>query len=85
MWQAIKNYFDCYLPRFITEDVVCRIISRRDTGSEYLDTVEMVKPLHWVEPGEDFDYIVTLRFFNLFGRAIFTQHIGEPRHFIKDK
>lgn len=85
MWEAIKQFFDAYTPRFITEDAVCRIVDRVTTETEIMDAVEIVKPLHWVEDGEDFDYIITVRFFNLFGRAIGTQWVGDPRRFVKSE
>jgi hypothetical protein len=83
MREFIGRVLSRLAPRFITEDMVAIVIERRDDGTHYHDTVELIKPLAWVEDGEDFDYIITLRYFNLLGWAFDLQYMGEPRPFVQ--
>ena len=64
------NLLDLLLPRFITEEAAMELVD-----GEWQPVCSMED----VEPGEVFDGVGTIKGFNLFGRMIRPQLIGDPK------
>lgn len=75
----LGRVLDILLPRFVTEDVACV-----EDYCGHCDELHLIPvcPLAHVDPGERFDAIVPISCFNLFGWALFSKQVGEPREFV---
>ena len=70
--------FDFLAPRFVEEDVAVNVELLND-GKDVL--IVDVYPLALVEPPIRFDGVVRVRYFNLFGFALFTKPISKLKPF----
>lgn len=59
---------DILIPRFVTDDWAADVYDCRECDDPHVHPVCMMRD---VEPGEEFDGIVTCRSFNLFGIGLF--------------
>jgi hypothetical protein len=65
---STPSWLDILIPRFITEDAAANVTY---CGHCDLPHPQPVMPMSNVEPGNVFDGIITVRYFNLFGSALF--------------
>lgn len=70
---------DILVPRFVTEDTALIRDYCSDCGVEHLHPVCAMAS---VEPGDVFDGIASIKFFNLFGMAIFSRRVGPIRPWV---
>lgn len=70
--------YDFAVPRFIEEDVAVNV-EFMNNGKEVL--IIDIYPLALVEPPVRFDGVVRVRYFNLFGFALFTKPISKLKPF----
>lgn len=68
---------DILIPRFITEAYACTSIE--ENGEDFLLPA---LPAHLVNKGEEFEGVVTLKYFSLFGFGLFEKVIGDGRDFV---
>lgn len=70
--------FDIIAPRFVEEEMAVNVLVS-DDGDEVL--VIDFYPYKLVKPPLKFDGVLNVRYFNLFGFALFTKPISELRPF----
>lgn len=69
----LLRFLDEMFPRFMTEDVA---LVMNEDGSGW----EIVCSVIDIQEGEEFEAFATMRFFNLFGVALFPEMVGEIRY-----
>lgn len=67
----MNKFLDIITPRFMSAYTAMQL-----TGDG--ESIEPVCDMDDVQDGERFDYVCKVRFFNLFGMAVFPRFIGEP-------
>lgn len=75
----LRLLLDILVPRFITEDYALMNGYCDDCDEPHLMPI---CAMEHVEPGEEFDAIVTMSCFNLFGWALFPRMVGEVRPWV---
>lgn len=69
--KRLVRFLDILIPRFITEDAAAELEQcEHCDGPHYFPVCALAD----VRPGEVFDGIVTMEFFNLFGFALFARY-----------
>ena len=76
--KILSVIYDFAVPRFIEEDVAVNV-EFMNNGKEVL--IIDIYPLALVEPPVRFDGVVRVRYFNLFGFALFTKPISKLKPF----
>lgn len=76
--KILSVIYDFAVPRFIEEDVAVNI-EFINNGKEVL--IIDIYPLALVEPPVRFDGVIRVRYFNLFGFALFTKPISKLKPF----
>lgn len=76
--KILSVIYDFAVPRFIEEDVAVNI-EFINNGKEVL--IFDIYPLALVEPPVRFDGVIRVRYFNLFGFALFTKPISKLKPF----
>lgn len=67
----LLRLLDIIVPRFMTEDAAAEAHYCDHCNEPHYQPICSMKD---IEPGEVFDGIVTMRFFNLFGMALFARY-----------
>lgn len=76
--KILSVIYDFAVPRFIEEDVAVNV-EFMNNGKEVL--IIDIYPLALVEPPVRFDGVIRVRYFNLFGFALFTKPISKLKPF----
>lgn len=76
--KILSVIYDFAVPRFIEEDVAVNV-EFINNGKEVL--IIDIYPLALVEPPVRFDGVIRVRYFNLFGFALFTKPISKLKPF----
>lgn len=76
--KILSVIYDFAVPRFIEEDVAVNV-EFINNGKEVL--IIDIYPLALVEPPLRFDGVIRVRYFNLFGFALFTKPISKLKPF----
>lgn len=76
--KILSVIYDFAVPRFVEEDVAVNI-EFINNGKEVL--IIDIYPLALVEPPVRFDGVIRVRYFNLFGFALFTKPISKLKPF----
>ena len=76
---SLRRLLDILIPRFMTENAAVD-----NTYCDHCDNPHLVAIccMDDVEPGEEFEGIVTMSFFNLFGFALFPKQVGDVRPWV---
>lgn len=76
---SLRRILDILVPRFITEDAAAEVTFCGHCDEPHPQPVCSMLD---IQPGEQFDGIITMRFFNLFGLTLFQRWDGVMRPWV---
>lgn len=75
----LPRWLDILIPRFVSEETA---VQNQLCGHCEIEHPQPVCAMSDIEPGEVYDGIVTVRFFNFFGEALFPRLAGPIRPWV---